>query len=151
MLFRSNKDSEFVVEMAHKLLGTRDDCHSGDSLERATGHKRSASAGAKFGAWKIVIADNDIGKRPYNSRCGNFDNGLNFWGFISNLKFMPKLNFSKSGMKRWKDGEGSSTNHCNDEQMVIPSSNGVTLMNKGTHVTYIDDLRGSAVLHLTVL
>ena len=58
----SNKDSEFVVDMAHKLLGTRDDCHSGDSLERATGHKRSASAGAEFGAWKIVIADKDIGQ-----------------------------------------------------------------------------------------
>lgn len=122
----SNKDSEFVVDMARKLSGTRDDRHSGDSLERATGHKRSASAGAEFGAWKIVTADNDIGKRSYNSRCENFDNGLNFWGFISNLKFMPRLNFSKSGMKRWKDGEGSSTNHCNHEQMVVPSSNGVS-------------------------
>nr|ABR18033.1 unknown [Picea sitchensis] len=120
-----NKDSEFVVDLAHKLSGTRDDCHSGDSLERATGHKRSASAGAEFRAWKIVIADNDIGKRSYDSRCENFDNGLNFWGYISNLKFMPKLNFSKSGMKRWKDGEGSSINRSKHDQMVRPSSNGV--------------------------
>lgn len=150
----SNKDSEFVVDMAHKLLGTRDDCHSGDSLERATGHKRSASAGAEFGAWKIVIADNDIGKRPHNSRCGNFDNGLNFWGFISNLKFMPKLNFSKSGMKRWKDGEGSSTNHCNYEQMVIPSSNGVSntwsggdsTISNGYHL-HVDGISDAKQLH----
>jgi len=90
--------------LAHKLSGTRDDCHSGDSLERATGHKRSASAGAEFRAWKIVIADNDIGKRSYDSRCENFDNGLNFWGYISNLKFMPKLNFFQEWheeMERW--------------------------------------------------
>lgn len=120
-----NKDSEFVVDFPHKLSGTRDDRHSRDSLERATGHKRSASAGAEFGAWKIVIADNDIDKRSYDSRCENFENGLNFWGFISNLKFMPKLNFSKSGMKRWKDGEGSSINHSKHGQMVRPSSNGV--------------------------
>jgi len=120
-----NKDSEFVVDSAHKLSGTRDDRHTGDSSERATGHKRSASAGAELGAWKIVVADEDIGERSYGGRCENFDNGLNFWGFISNMKFTPKLNFSKSGMKRWKDGEGSSINHSKHEQMVIPSSNGV--------------------------
>ena len=63
-----------------------------------------------------MIDDNDIDNRSY---------GLKIWSFISNMKFMPKLNFSKSGMKRWKDGEGSSINNSKHEQMVIPSSNGV--------------------------
>ena len=63
-----------------------------------------------------MIDDNDIDNRSY---------GLKIWSFISNTKFMPKLNFSKRGMKRWKDSEGSSTNHSKHELIVIPSSNWV--------------------------
>ncbi|KAH9322106.1 hypothetical protein KI387_016745, partial [Taxus chinensis] len=118
----TGKDSDFGEELCQRASETRDDCHAGRSTERSTGHKRSASAGAEFGAWKIAIADNDIGERSYDSTSEHFAKGFNLRGFLSNLKFPSKFKVSRSGMKRWKDGEGS-TDHSKDKKL---SANGVS-------------------------
>eukprot|EP01018_Ginkgo_biloba_P013195 Gb_12996 [translate_table: standard] len=119
-----NKDSEFAPELAHRVAETRDDWRTGGSVERATGHKRSASAGTECGAWKIAIADDDIGNNSSNCRSERIRNGLNFWSLFSNLNITPKLKLSKSGMKKWKDGEASTIHSLKDEQL-LPASNAV--------------------------
>ncbi|GLJ54290.1 hypothetical protein SUGI_1164710 [Cryptomeria japonica] len=113
------KDSDFGVELSNRVSEIRD-CHTVGSVERSTGHKRSASMGAELGTWKIAIADNDIIKRSHGIPSENFANRFNFWGLLGNLNILSKFKVSRSGMKRWKDGEGD-TNHSKDEKL---SANG---------------------------
>uniref|UniRef100_A0A0D6R0Z5 Syntaxin 6/10/61 N-terminal domain-containing protein n=1 Tax=Araucaria cunninghamii TaxID=56994 RepID=A0A0D6R0Z5_ARACU len=116
-----SRDSDLGMELSHRVSESRDDWHTGWSTERASGHKRSASAGAEFEAWKVAIADNDGGERSHDSGSENLANRLNIWGLLRNLNFLSKLKVARSGMKRWKDGESSTM----DEKLVLPSANGV--------------------------
>lgn len=124
------KDSDFGVELSHRVSEIRD-CHAVGSVERSTGHKRSASVSAELGNWKIGIADNDIIEKSYGITSENSSNGFKLWGLLGNLNIWSKFKDSRSGMKRWKDGE-RSINASKDAKLSANGAINTSLGDSGT-------------------
>lgn len=99
-----NKDSKFVVQLAEQnVADSQDDWHTGATIDRKSGHRRSSSDGAVLGSWKIVIADENDEKEIIESQSKESPTRLNLWDLTNKLGLAAKLKWSKSGLKRWKD------------------------------------------------
>ncbi|KAF8410171.1 hypothetical protein HHK36_002693 [Tetracentron sinense] len=83
---------------------SKNSCHSAEwgleenREERLYGHRRTASASADIGAWKIAVADHNFGGRPALPH----PRVLSFIQLSGATESTSKLKWWKNGFKKWK-------------------------------------------------
>ncbi|KAL5559143.1 hypothetical protein UlMin_035354 [Ulmus minor] len=71
--------------------------------EKVHGHRRTASASADIGAWKIAVFDDSL---ILSSSSGNTEQPVrkipSFTGFLSSMESASKIKWPKNGFRKWK-------------------------------------------------
>ncbi|XP_057974836.1 uncharacterized protein LOC131162405 isoform X2 [Malania oleifera] len=71
--------------------------------EKLHGHRRTASASADIGAWKIAVVDDGYLHSPSNGPPQLPPRKVpSFSGFLSTMESASKLKFPKNGFRKWK-------------------------------------------------
>ncbi|KAJ4828645.1 hypothetical protein Tsubulata_036134 [Turnera subulata] len=71
--------------------------------ERSQGHRRTASAGADIGAWKIAIAEDGSLQNFNVGQAQRPPKKTPSWSVIfGNIDSAPKFNWPKNGVRKWK-------------------------------------------------
>ncbi|XP_043711434.1 uncharacterized protein LOC122660265 [Telopea speciosissima] len=74
--------------------------------ERLHGYRRTASASADIGTWKIAVADENSNRRSFDAMPDlPPPRVLSFSGLLGAMEPIPKLNWSKNGFRKWKAGD----------------------------------------------
>lgn len=95
--------AHFLLECRIRTDGDRD----GNQTEKMTGQRRSASVGTGLSSWKNGYVFNGT----KTGECGHVENGAStqsLWSFLKKKQHALALTISKSGFKRWKDGDANS-------------------------------------------
>ncbi|XP_021903324.1 uncharacterized protein LOC110818686 isoform X1 [Carica papaya] len=70
---------------------------------KCDGHRRTASASADIGAWKIAISDDGYLQNPTNGHCQQPPRKTpSFAGFLNSMEFATNLKWPKSNVRKWK-------------------------------------------------
>ncbi|PRQ27806.1 hypothetical protein RchiOBHm_Chr6g0309221 [Rosa chinensis] len=112
---------------------SKNSCGSGGSREageeKLHGHRRTASASADIGFWKIAVYDD--GHLPSSSSM-MIEQPVrkipSFSGFISSMESASKLKWSKNGFRKWK----AVDRHEDTDAALLPS----TQLTKGIDACY---------------
>lgn len=133
-----NKDSKFVVQVAEQMVvDSQDDWHTGATIDRKSGQRRSSSDGAVLGSWKIVIADENDESEASESQSKESLTRLNLWDLTNKLGLAAKLKWSKSGLKRWRDNVHSHPGNNYIADLVMNTwLRGNKKMTNGESVSY---------------
>ncbi|KAM5565813.1 hypothetical protein ABKV19_019708 [Rosa sericea] len=102
---------------------SKNSCGSGGSREareeKLHGHRRTASASADIGSWKIAVYDD--GHLPSSSSI-MIEQPVrkipSFSGFISSMESASKLKWSKNGFRKWK----AVDRHEDTDAALLPST-----------------------------
>ncbi|XVE55794.1 hypothetical protein DITRI_Ditri03aG0185800 [Diplodiscus trichospermus] len=71
--------------------------------EKPHGHRRTASASAEIGAWKIAITDDVPQQNSSNGQPSIPPRKVpSFSGFLNSMESVAKLKWSKNGVRKWK-------------------------------------------------
>lgn len=84
---------------------SKNSCGSADRAreEKSHGHRRTASASADIGSWKIAVYDDSHLPCSSNMMIEQPVRKVpSFSGFISSLESASKLKWSKNGFRKWK-------------------------------------------------
>ncbi|XP_050364714.1 uncharacterized protein LOC126783309 [Argentina anserina] len=91
----------------------------GSQEEKSHGHRRTASASADIGSWKIAVYDD--GQLP-SSSVMMIEQPVrkipSLSGFISSMESASKLKWSKNGVRKWK----AVDRHEGNDAALLPSS-----------------------------
>ncbi|XWS14776.1 hypothetical protein CRYUN_Cryun35bG0037400 [Craigia yunnanensis] len=71
--------------------------------KKSHGHRRTASASADIGAWKIAITDGVLQQNSSNGQPSIPPRKVpSFSGFLNSMESVAKLKWSKNGVRKWK-------------------------------------------------
>ncbi|XVF39834.1 hypothetical protein PTKIN_Ptkin01aG0064000 [Pterospermum kingtungense] len=71
--------------------------------EKSHGHRRTASASADIGAWKISITDDVVQQNSSNGQPSIPPRKVpSLSGFLNSMESVTKLKWSKNGIRKWK-------------------------------------------------
>lgn len=96
-------DKDLVRECA------KDSCHSAELVsveareDKSHGHRRTASASADIGSWKIVVPDDGGQENSFNGHTVLPVRKIpSVSGFLNSMESASKLKWSKNGFRKWK-------------------------------------------------
>ncbi|KAI4337035.1 hypothetical protein L6164_015495 [Bauhinia variegata] len=126
MLQLTDKDS---VRNCSKNLHLSSELSSMETMEKNLhGHRRTASASADIGSWKIAVSDDVQQWSSSNGISGPVHKVPSFSGFFSSMESVSKLKWPKNGFRKLK----VMVHHQEVENALLPS----TEASKGTNPCY---------------
>ncbi|KAI4316639.1 hypothetical protein L6164_024600 [Bauhinia variegata] len=97
-------------------------------VEKSLGHRRTASASADIGSWKIAVFDDVQQWSSSNGPSGSVHKVPSFSGFFSSMEPVPKLKWPKNGFRKLRVMD----HHQEAENALLPS----TELSKGINDCY---------------
>lgn len=71
--------------------------------DKSHGHRRTASASADIGAWKIIVPDDGYQQNSFNGQTGLPVRKIpSLSGFLGSMESASKVKWSKNGFRKWK-------------------------------------------------
>ncbi|XP_015574551.1 uncharacterized protein LOC8288516 [Ricinus communis] len=127
-LIKHSRDDKKQQGMNNEM--TADCLKSSDHVvEKPHGHRRTASASADIGAWKIAIAEVNCPLDGCNVQPLQPPRKVpSFSGFLSSMEYAPKFKWPKNGVRKWK---AMDVNQDSDAAPLRSSQ-----MTKGIHACY---------------
>jgi hypothetical protein len=75
--------------------------------DKSHGHRRTASASADIGSWKIVVPDDGNQQNSFNGQAGLPVRKIpSLSGFLGSIESASKLKWPKNGFRKWKAMDG---------------------------------------------
>ncbi|OMO70707.1 t-SNARE [Corchorus olitorius] len=99
----SGMDKESVAECSKNSSQSIEWSSSEAKGEKSYGHRRTASASADIGIWKIAIADDVLQQNSSNGQPSIPPRKVpSVSGFLNSMESMAKLKWSNNGIRKWK-------------------------------------------------